>query len=95
MVKSHIDPDIQETADMLRRSEEHAVEQGMARMEVLHKRYKQAQQEGNTTLAKKLRREYCQEAFLNVCIAASPMELLFPDPQLEKMMGEITQELGW
>jgi len=59
---------------MLRRSEEHAVEQGMARMEVLHKRYKQAQQEGNTTLAKKLRRDYCQEAFINVCIAASPMD---------------------
>ena len=95
MVKSHVDQDLQETADLLRKSEEHAVEQGMVWMEVLHKRYKQAQQAGNTTLAKKLRRDYCREAFVNVCIAASPMELLFPDPQAEKMMDEITQELGW
>ena len=64
-------------------------------MKELRKRYTQAQQAGNTTLAKKLRREYCQEALLNVCTAASPMELLFPDPQLEKMTHEIMQELGW
>jgi hypothetical protein len=95
MVNSHVDQDLQETVDMLRRSEERAVERGMARMEVLHKRYIQAKQAGNTALAKKLRREFCQETFMNVCIAASPMELLSPDPQLEAMMGEITQELGW
>jgi hypothetical protein len=35
MINSHVDQDLQETVDMLRRSEEHAVEQGMARMEVL------------------------------------------------------------
>ena len=64
-------------------------------MEALHKRYKQAVQTGDTALAKKLRRDYCQEAFMNVCIAASPMELLFPDPKLAAMMDKITQELGW
>jgi hypothetical protein len=67
----------------------------MARMKVLHKRYLQAKQAGDTALAKKLRRDYCQEAFVNVCIAASPLELLFPDPQFEAMMDSLTQELGW
>jgi hypothetical protein len=95
MGKDHVDQELQETVDMLRRSEEHAVEKGMKRMEVLHKRYKQAVQAGNTTLAKKLRRDYFQELFINVSIAASPRELLSPDPQLAAMMDNITQELGW
>jgi len=95
MGKGHVDQEIQETVDLLRKSEERAVEQGIARMNALHKRYLQAKQAGDTALAKKLRRDYCQEAFLNVCIAASPMELLFPDPELQAMMDSITQELGW
>ena len=95
MVKSHIDQDIQETVDLLRKSEEHSVQQGLERMNALHTRYQKAQQEGNSALAKKLRRDYCQETFINVCIAASPLELLFPDPQVEAMMDNIMQELGW
>ena len=64
-------------------------------MEALHKRYKQAEQKGDTALAKKLRREYYQELFINVSLAASPMELLFPDPKAAAMMEKISQELGW
>lgn len=64
-------------------------------MKALHKRYKQAEQQGDTVLAKKLRREYYQELFLNGITAASPMELLFPDPKAAAMMDDIMQELGW
>jgi hypothetical protein len=92
---SQVDHDLQETADMLRSSEERVLQEGIAKMKALHQRYKQAQQSGNTALAKKLRRDYYQELFMNVITAASPMELLFPDPKAAAMMDDITQELGW
>jgi hypothetical protein len=95
MVKGQADKDLQETFDLIRESEERVLQEGIAKMKVLHKRYKQAEQEGDTALAKKLRREYYQELFMNVITAASPMELLFPDPKAEAMMDKITQELGW
>jgi len=89
------DDDIQETFDLLRESEERVLQEGIAKMKALHKRYKQAEQQGDTVLAKKLRREYYQELFLNGITAASPMELLFPDPKAAAMMDDIMQELGW
>src|SRR5918911_724856 len=95
MVNNQAVDDMQGTADLLRRSEERVLQKGIAKMNALHKRYKQAEQEGNTALAKKLRRDYYQELFINVSLAASPMELLFPDPKLAAMMDKITQELGW
>ena len=64
-------------------------------MKALHTRYKQAEQQGDRVLSKKLRRDYYQELFMNVIMAASPMELLFPDPKKEAMMDDIMQELGW
>jgi hypothetical protein len=87
--------DLQETVDILRSSEERVLQEGIAKMKALHKRYKQAEQAGNTVLAKKLRRGYYQELFMNVITASSPMELLFPDPEAAAMMEKITQELGW
>ena len=95
MVKSQVDQDMQETFDLIRESEERVLQEGIAKMKALHKRYKQAEQTGNTALAKKLRRDYYQELFMNVIIAASPMELLFPDPKAAAMMDDIMQELGW
>ena len=96
MVKSQaVDDDIQETFDLIRESEERVLQEGIAKMNALHKRYKQAEQQGNTALSKKLRHDYYQELFMNVITAASPMELLFPDPKTAAMMDDITQELGW
>ena len=77
MAKSQVDQDLQETFDMIRSSEERVLQEGIANMKELHKRYKQAKQQGDTVLAKKLRREYYQELFMNVITAASPMDLLF------------------
>ena len=95
MVKSHIDQDMQETVDLIRKSEERVLQEGIAKMEALHKRYKQAEQTGDTALAKKLRREYYQELYINVCLAASYRDLLFPDPEFQAMMDKISQETGW
>jgi hypothetical protein len=96
MVKSQaVDDDIQETFDLIRESEERVLQEGIAKMRAVYKQYKQAVQSGNTALAKKLRREYYQELFLNVITAASPMELLFPDPMGAAMMDDIMHELGW
>jgi tryptophan 2,3-dioxygenase len=94
MLKSHIDQDMQETADLLRRSEERVLQKGIVNIEALRKRYKQAEQIGDTALAKKLRREYYQELFINVSLATSYRDLLFPDPQLQAMMDKISQETG-
>jgi hypothetical protein len=95
MAKSQVDQDLQETFDMIRSSEERVLQEGIANMKELHKRYKQAKQQGDTVLAKKLRREYYQELFMNVITAASPMDLLFPDAKAAAMMDDIMQELGW
>jgi hypothetical protein len=62
-------------------------------MKVIRKQYKQAVQKGQTAQAKRLRREYFQEAYINLAIAASPIEILFPNPKLEAVMEKISQEL--
>ena len=89
------DHDIQETADLLRRVEDHRVQEGLAQIKVLRKRYEQAKQRGDTAQAKKLRREFYQELFINITLAAGYRDLLFPDPKVEALMDKITQELGW
>ena len=94
MVKSQYDPDMQETFDLLRQSEERCIEQGFAKMKVLHTRYKQAEQTGDTLLAKKLRREYYQEFYITIISACSYRDLLFPDPKLQTMLDKISQEAG-
>ena len=96
MVKSHddTDKDIQETFDLLRKSEERCIEEGFAKMKVLWERYKQAEQTGDTALAKKLRREYFQEFYINIAIGSSYRDLLFPDPEFQAMMEKISQEAG-
>ena len=94
MVKSQVDKDIQETFDLLRQSEERCIEEGVAKMNVLWERYKQAEQKGDTALAKKLKREYYQELYINIAIGASYRDLLFPDPKLQTMMEKISREAG-
>ena len=89
------DHDIQETADLLRRVEDHRVQEGLVQIKALRKRYEQAKQRGDTAQAKKLRREFYQELFINITLAAGYHDLLFPDPQVEALMDKITQELGW
>src|SRR5919202_4252464 len=87
------DHDLQETAELMRRSEERVLQEGIEHMNAVYKRYTHAEQAGKTALAKQLRREYYQELFMNVLTAASPMELLFPEPQLQAMMDTISHEL--
>ena len=94
MTKSQVDKDLQETFDLLRQSEERCVEEGFAKMKVLRERYKQAEQKGDAALAKKLRREYYQEFYINIAIGASYRDLLFPDPQFQTMMEKISREAG-
>jgi hypothetical protein len=88
------DQDIDVT-EVLRESEKRVLNQGLAQMKALQKQYKQALQKGDHTSAKQLRREYFQEAFINLSFAASPMELLFPDPRLQFLMEKISQELEY
>ena len=94
MVKSQVDKDIQETFDLLRQSEERCIEEGVAQMNVLWERYKQAEQKGDTALAKKLRREYYQELYINLILACSYRDVLFPDPEIQTMMEKISREAG-
>ena len=89
------DMGMQETADLLRKPEENTARDGLARMKGLRKRYKQAVQKCELGKAKKLRREYFQQMYINLVTMASPMDLLFPDPKLEKMMDKISQELEY
>ena len=87
--------DIQDTFDALQRAEEKTLKKSLLKMEDLKKRYKQAVQTGQTAQAKRLRRKYFQEAFVNLSITASPLELLSPDPPLQAMMEKISQELQY
>ena len=64
-------------------------------MEDLRKQYNQAVQEGQAELARQLRRKYFQEAFVNLAIMTSPMDILCPDPKLQEMMEKISQELQY
>ena len=94
MVNSHVDQDLQETFYLLRQSDERCIEQGFAKMKVLHTQYKQAEQTGDTALSKKLRREYYQEFYINIISACSYRDLLFPDPKLQTMLDKVSQEAG-
>ncbi len=87
--------DIQDTVDLLKKAEEESLRESLIQMKGLWKRYKQAAQKGEVVLAKKLRREYFEEAFINLALMASPLELLFPDPQLKRMMEKISHELEY
>ena len=94
MVKSQGDQDFQETIDLIRKAEERVLQEGLVQVKALHKRYKQAEQQGNTALAKKLRREYSQELYINIISACSYRDLLFPEPKLQAMLDKISQEVG-
>ena len=63
-------------------------------MKGLWERYKQAEQQGDRALAKKLRREYYQEFYITIAIGSSYRDLLFPDPKLQTMMEKISREAG-
>jgi hypothetical protein len=83
MVKSQaVDDDIQETFDLIRESEERVLQEGIAKMNALHKRYKQAEQQGNTALSKKLRRDYYQELFMGLDHRVGHPRPFWPSPQL-------------
>jgi hypothetical protein len=72
--------DIQDTFDALQRAEEKTLKKSLLKMEDLRKQYNQAVQEGQAVRARQLRRKYVQEAFINLAIMTSPLDILCPIP---------------
>jgi hypothetical protein len=87
--------DIQDTVDALQRAEEKTLKKSLLKMESLRRQYKQAVQKGQTVQAKQLRRKYFEQAFVNLAIMASPLDLLNPNPKLQAMMEKISHELEY